>query len=649
MKQVYTSIILLITMLFGAMAIGQEAQKKFINYQGVARNADGALMSGEPMIIGVKLKFGETSETSYEESHSLTTDANGVFSLLIGNGNTLIGNYSDLPWGAFATYATVSINGNEIGTTELMAVPHALSSADNQWHIAGNDIENKNEGNVFITGSLYASKDFSLLNGAAINEFSTDITLGGNSDNIVPTQKAIKTYVDGKLGESGGGTDDQNAAEVAYDNSTSGLAATTAQAAIDELSTGGVIDADADPTNEIQDISLSGTELSLSNGSTIDLAPIVSPGGTDNQNLILTGDVLTIENGIGSVDLSAYAGDDADADPNNEIQDISLSGTELTISDGSTIDLAPIVPPGGTDNQNLVLTDDVLTIENGTGSVDLKDYFNRTTRHGLLVGDDGIVDGLVGTVDGQVAKWDAALGNWVAGTDETGGGGGALWNDNGGDIYFNGGNVGIGTDNPDVNLHVNSNGQNNLLKLESAGARNWLSYYTSEGYIGYSGVYSGNKDMDFGTGTSNSTGKVHLVTAATPKLTVVANGDVGIGTVNPSAKLDVNGDVKTSGELHSSSTGNANMIPLAYGVIRASGAISSGSGNFTVQVFGNGQYALSIPGESFANATTAVATILGGEPGFITSGINSGYMAVFTFDTNAAPLGKHFSFVIYKE
>ena len=41
-----------------------------------------------------------------------------------------------------------------------------------------------------------------LLNGTGINEFSTDGTLLGDSDDVVPTEKAVKTYVDA---QSGGG------------------------------------------------------------------------------------------------------------------------------------------------------------------------------------------------------------------------------------------------------------------------------------------------------------------------------------------------------------------------------------------------------------------------------------------------------------
>ncbi len=32
--------------------------------------------------------------------------------------------------------------------------------------------------------------------GAAVSEFSTDGTLAGNSDNVVPTEQAVKTYAD---------------------------------------------------------------------------------------------------------------------------------------------------------------------------------------------------------------------------------------------------------------------------------------------------------------------------------------------------------------------------------------------------------------------------------------------------------------------
>ena len=66
-------------------------------------------------------------------------------------------------------------------------------------------------------------------------------------------------------------------------------------------------------------------------------------------------------------------------------------------------------------------------------------------------------------------------------------------------------------------------------------------------YRGYWGSYAGlnNEDVDFGTGSGNYIGSTHLVTNASPKLTVTYPGDVGIGTQTPTAKLDVVGKTKT--------------------------------------------------------------------------------------------------------
>jgi hypothetical protein len=47
----------------------------------------------------------------------------------------------------------------------------------------------------------FASNGLTLTTGTNITEFSTDTTLAGNSDNAVPTEKAVKTYVDQATGQ----------------------------------------------------------------------------------------------------------------------------------------------------------------------------------------------------------------------------------------------------------------------------------------------------------------------------------------------------------------------------------------------------------------------------------------------------------------
>ena len=51
------------------------------------------------------------------------------------------------------------------------------------------DLTNYNLGSVALGG-----------NGAVISEFSTDGTFSADSDSIVPTQKAIKTYITSQIG-----------------------------------------------------------------------------------------------------------------------------------------------------------------------------------------------------------------------------------------------------------------------------------------------------------------------------------------------------------------------------------------------------------------------------------------------------------------
>ncbi|CAH1000795.1 hypothetical protein LEM8419_01888 [Neolewinella maritima] len=65
--------------------------------------------------------------------------------------------------------------------------------------------------------------------------------------------------------------------------------------------------------------------------------------GTDDQTLSLTGTTLKIENG-NSVDLATVRDgvDDADPDPTNELQTLNLTGTTLTLSDANNVDLSSL-------------------------------------------------------------------------------------------------------------------------------------------------------------------------------------------------------------------------------------------------------------------------------------------------------------------
>lgn len=137
---------------FNAPIFAQAVQQDFINYQGVARNATGEIMSSEELAINIKLRFGAANATAaYEENHKVTTDVTGVFSLKIGLGRAVGMAYKGVTWNGLAPFITVAIDGVEVGTTEMIAVPYAIRSGDKQFYKVGsNDIANSNRGNVGI-------------------------------------------------------------------------------------------------------------------------------------------------------------------------------------------------------------------------------------------------------------------------------------------------------------------------------------------------------------------------------------------------------------------------------------------------------------------------------------------------------------------
>ncbi|MFC1581480.1 hypothetical protein ACFL3L_01110 [Candidatus Neomarinimicrobiota bacterium] len=176
----------------------------------------------------------------------------------------------------------------------------------------------------------------------------------------------------------------------------------------------------------------------------------------------------------------------------------------------------------------------------------------------------------------------------------------ALWDSNGTHIYNdNEGFVGIGTSNPNEILTVEG-----VISLDEQTAS---PVHTS----GYGKIYS--KD-DGKLYFKNSSGEETNVSAGTniditnieaPHWDSTATGshifnentgNVGIGTETPTQKLDVNGNIKTSYELHSSYGGSGNMMPLAYGWIDGDAWIELpfSVGDWTVERTSLGQYTVTI-------------------------------------------------------
>lgn len=156
--------------------------------------------------------------------------------------------------------------------------------------------------------------------------------------------------------------------------------------------------------------------------------------------------------------------------------------------------------------------------------------------------------------------------------------------------------------------------------------------------------------MDFGTGFLNGTGKVHLVTNTVSPITVAANRNVGIGTTNPTPKLEVEGIIRTSGEIHGPATGTANRTPIAFGNIRGDAHINSGSENFTLErTIVVDLLLIKIEGENhdIQSCTSVVTRYV--VPGFVVSQEDvGGGMQANTYDRFGNRTSGGFTFVVYK-
>lgn len=123
-------------------------------------------------------------------------------------------------------------------------------------------------------------------------------------------------------------------------------------------------DADADPTNEYNTgIAFDGRELTISDGGgnqTIDISGVSTDDQVISSTVVTPNEVVNvaIEDG-GDIDINI---EDADADTRNELQDIQLNGTELSLTNpataGNLVDLTdqitlPMLANGTTTNDEI--------------------------------------------------------------------------------------------------------------------------------------------------------------------------------------------------------------------------------------------------------------------------------------------------------
>ena len=450
------------------------------NYQAVARNAQGSILPNQSVSIRSSVLDGSpTGLSQYSEAHNVTTNQLGLITLAIGDGTILSGSFSNIAWASGDKYLKIEMDatgGNNytlVGVSQLLSVPYAvyadkvniqegngISISNNTISNTG-DLDNTNElqslslngntlqisnGNQVIlpTSPVYTG-------GSGIQINGTTITNTGDSDNSF-TNELQTLSVSGNLLQISGGNGVTLPEAPVY---TPGQGIQMHGSTISNTG-----DNDSSPTNELQTLSVSGNLLQISGGNGVTLP--TTPSYTAGQGIQING--TTINN----------SGDN-DSSPTNELQQISLTGNVVALSNGGNITLPTPVAGNGitlngwqiTNNGDLSNTNELQTLTLSGNSLSLSQNGGSVTLPS-------------------------------SGTSQ--------WTTTGSNIYYNTGNVGIGTTSPAEKLHLRGK-----MKIDSTFTMEFGAGLGGKqidaGKIGYQAFSTDALDI-IGAGTSSTTRKI---------------------------------------------------------------------------------------------------------------------------------------------
>ncbi len=143
-KTTLSASLICIFLMLTAPLLGQENQDpaKGFNYQAVARDNDGQIMSNNTINLRISILENASGEDPsaeapvFVELHQVTTSPYGMFNLTIGRGIPYQGNFKDIRWGESAHWLQVEMdtknNGDYflLGMSEILTVPYAIHAKE---------------------------------------------------------------------------------------------------------------------------------------------------------------------------------------------------------------------------------------------------------------------------------------------------------------------------------------------------------------------------------------------------------------------------------------------------------------------------------------------------------------------------------------
>ncbi len=296
-------IFLLIVGLLFVTGIFAQAPQAF-KYQAVARDASGNILANKMVSFRISILPGNiTSGAVYSETHTKSTNSFGLIDFEVGNGNNPIGSFKAISWSTDIYFIKIEMDPlggtafQTMGTSQLLSVPYAI-------HAKTVEVDNVDDADNDPLNEIQTLE---------LNGYELILSNGGESVTLpeTPGDNWGSQSVVTNNSLEGNGTNDQplkvddNVIAPLWSNIQS------KPAGFDD-NIDNVDDADNDPVNEIQLLSLSGSDLNLSNGGGTVTLPLSDLGDNWGTQTVQT-DATLEGNGTSTLPLkiafqSALAG-----------------------------------------------------------------------------------------------------------------------------------------------------------------------------------------------------------------------------------------------------------------------------------------------------------------------------------------------------
>ena len=243
MKKISLFLLLMVCAFF----VLAQAPKKF-TYQAVVRNASNQLVTNS--MVGVRISILQNSASGnavYTETQILNTNANGLVTLNIGEGNVVYGSLSNVNWGSGVYFLKSEIdpdggsNYTVSSMQQLMSVPYALyaNEAGNGFSGDYNDLTNLPQIPQIPANVSYFNNDAGYITVDSVPAIPTNVSEFNNDAGYLTSYTEAQTLADvTALGNSAGNrqlknvsspTDDYDAVNKLYINQLTDSMTTTIQ------------------------------------------------------------------------------------------------------------------------------------------------------------------------------------------------------------------------------------------------------------------------------------------------------------------------------------------------------------------------------------------------------------------------------------